>query len=268
MIKAAFRTTGTLAVCLIAGAANASSSAWERVEGGAVRVVTQGLPDAEGKLRGALEITLNPGWKTYWRDPGESGIPPSVTVTEPAQDGLTEIGFPAPTRFNQGYSVWAGYDQSLTLPLTFSLPDTAADQMSVSVFLGICEVICIPVQAELAIDLTDNSQALPDSQIVEAAFASLPAPASEEFGTTLRKTGRSNIVVDATVPNGADDAELFVAGTEDWAFGTPKRSGGSETVTFDIPVVMAPESGYGNNVIHYTLVAGDRAVSGTFEVGR
>ena len=258
-----------IALCAVSFPALAASSEWAEVEGGAVRIVTDGLPDSEGMLRGALEIRLQPGWKTYWRDPGESGIPPMVSVLSPEGGREAEIGFPPPARFNDGFAVWVGYDRSTALPLTFDLPGNAThESLTASVFLGICEVICIPVQAELDVDLTDASQAVLDRDIVEGAFAALPDAAGPGFGAALSKVGRSNIIVDAEVPANAGDAELYLVQTEDWAFGTPKRIEGSHGAAFDVPVLMAPDSGTAIDTIHYTLVAGKDAVSGTFEIAR
>jgi DsbC/DsbD-like thiol-disulfide interchange protein len=257
-----------LALGLLCTPAAAASSDWAEVEGGSVRIVTEGLPDDTGMLRGALEIALKPGWKTYWRDPGESGIPPIVTVLSPEGESEAEIGFPAPARFNEGFSVWAGYDRPVALALTLTLPGDSAGNLAASVFLGICEVICIPVQAELDVDLTDTSQAVLDRNVVEAAFAALPQAAGPGFNAALRKAGKSNIVVDAEVPSGAGEAELFLVSTEDWAFGTPKRIEGPSGPAFDIPILMAPETRAAASAIEYTLVAGENAVSGTFEITR
>lgn len=258
-----------LALCAVSFPALAASSEWAEVEGGSVRIVTEGLPDEAGMLRGALEIDLKPGWKTYWRDPGESGIPPTVTVISPEGGAEADIGFPAPARFNEGFSVWAGYDRSVALALTFSLPDAGTvERLGISVFLGICEVICIPVQAGLDVDLTNNSEAVLDRDVVEGAFAVLPRAADPGFGAALREFHRGNIVVDAEIPSGSGEAELFVVSTEDWAFGTPKRTGGPSGTAFDIPILMAPESHASPDTVHYTLVAGEDAVSGTFEIAR
>ncbi len=257
-------------LCSLATPALAGSSEWAKVEGGAVRVVTEGLPDADGDLRGALEIRLEPGWKTYWRDPGESGIPPSVNVLEPSGGTNVDIGFPAPQRFNDGYSIWAGYDEPVSLALDFDLPDGAApDQLNVSVFLGICEVICIPVQAEFGINLTDSSNALPDRNSVEAAFAALPKPASPEFGAVLTDVGEDKLVIEVSLPGSiSSKPTLFVASTANWAFDVPQPGDGANGGTFAVPVLIAPEAGAPADTIHYTLVAGDDAVSGTLDIAR
>lgn len=247
----------------------AGSSEWAEVEGGSVRVVTEGVPDNDGRLRGALDIRLDPGWKTYWRDPGEAGIPPTVTVLQPAGGAEVEIGYPPPERFDDGYSVWAGYDQPVALALTFDLPEGGnTDRLETSVFLGICEVICIPVQAKLGIDLRETSEAALDHSVVEDAFAALPRPASPEFGAALRGLDRERAVIEVVLPAGSADPELFVASTDDWAFGTPQRAQGDGATAFVVPVLAAPETLATTEPIHYTLIAGDDAVAGTFTIER
>src|SRR5688500_18454149 len=61
-----------LAALLAGGQAHASSSEWFEMEGARIRLVTASKPDADGRLRGILDIELKPGWKTYWRDPGDA----------------------------------------------------------------------------------------------------------------------------------------------------------------------------------------------------
>ena len=231
-----------------------------------MRIVVDGQPDAAGALRGALEIRLEPGWKTYWRDPGEAGIPPTVTVVQPADGGGVEIGFPAPRRFDDGYSVWAGYNQSVALPLTFTLPPGTSGVVTVSAFLGICEIICIPVQADFTFDLASSADA--DRATVEAAFDALPGEAKPGFRATLAKSGKDSLTVRAELPPDSAPAELFVASTENWAFGVPKLLQGGGGATFDIPVLFAPEGNAAPETVHYTLVAGGVAVAETLQIDR
>ena len=68
-------------VILLPAPAGASSSDVFRTDGGSLRLVTTGLAGPDGIVRGALEIALEPGWKTYWREPGSSGVPPQIDVS-------------------------------------------------------------------------------------------------------------------------------------------------------------------------------------------
>ena len=87
---------GLLCSLALPSPASASSSDWFETEGGRVRLVTTGQPDGDGNLTGILDIELKPGWKTYWRDPGDAGVPPTIDVA--ASPGVTgaEFSFPAP----------------------------------------------------------------------------------------------------------------------------------------------------------------------------
>src|SRR5690606_17220997 len=118
----------------------AASSAWHVTEGGAVRLVTAEAP-GNGILRGALEIRLEPGWKTYWLDPGEWGVPPQVELVGSGADRPVKIRFPAPRWMEDEFSAWAGYDRSTLLAL--ELPGDATLPLAANVFLGICRSICI-----------------------------------------------------------------------------------------------------------------------------
>lgn len=72
--------------------AQAATSDWSETPGGKVRVIIEDAkPD--GEVRGALQIDLNPGWKTYWRNPGDAGVPPQLSIEG---DTFARIDFPAP----------------------------------------------------------------------------------------------------------------------------------------------------------------------------
>ena len=72
----------------------ASSSDWFETEGGASGWSPRVTPDETGVLRALLEIDLKPGWKTYWRDPGDAGVPPTIDVSASTQHRSAEIRLP------------------------------------------------------------------------------------------------------------------------------------------------------------------------------
>ena len=259
-----------LAAAVLAGAslagwqpAVASSTGWYQVEGGSVRLITTGLPDAEGKLRGVLDINLNPGWKTYWRDPGDAGVPPQVDVSKSSAFKSAEIDFPVPQRHDDGYSKWAGYDYPVSLPVTFMLkqPDQSGS-LEADVFLGICQTICIPVQTSFTLDPDSDPDNFEDQAAVEAAFKALPAPATPEFGIDKVSGNSHELVVEAKLPAGATDADLYLAGDDAYQLGAPERQEAGGKLLFKVPVLSVPAAVRMEGGLHYTLVAGDKAVSG------
>lgn len=256
--------SGLSLVLASAGAAGAASSGWHHVEGGSIRIVTSGAPDAGGLMRGALEIRLKPGWKTYWLDPGAAGVPPTLTALAGKADAAVEIGFPPPSRFDDGYAAWAGYDRPVALALTMALPQGAATpaRLEASVFLGVCETICIPVQATLSFDPRSAMADPADAAVVEAAFAALPEPARPGFSATLAAVDEAAVVIRPVLPAGVRALDLFVAGTENLVLGTPERTGADGA--FRVPVSLRAD-GAGADVA-YTLVTDAGAVEGVIEV--
>lgn len=248
-------------------AAQAASSEWHHVRGGSVRIVTSGLPDENGLMRGALQIDLKPGWKTYWLDPGSSGVPPQLAVHAGAEEVRAQIAFPAPQRFDDGYDQWAGYDKPVALALTLQLPADAdvTAHFDASTFLGVCETICIPVQAELPFNPLDNAGNAEHRQIVASAFAALPGEASDDFFASAIEADENAILVEATLPAGSQAGDLFMAGSDTLMLGVPEPAGRSENgILFKVPVVHrtgnAPES------LAYTLVTSGGAVSGRIDL--
>jgi DsbC/DsbD-like thiol-disulfide interchange protein len=246
---------------LAAGPAAAASSAWHEAEGGRVRLVTSGAPDAGGRLQGVLQIDLKPGWKTYWRDPGGSGVPPSIDVSaSPSLTGAA-LEFPPPEHHFDGQSTWAGYDQPLDLPVAFQLRAPGKPGIiEASVFLGICETICIPVQAQFSVDVAADDGT--DAATVADAWGSLPGAATEQFGATVSQSNDKTVEIAANMPAGAEEAELFLAGSDGYMFGPAKaeRSGGK--FRFSAEIVTRPKVRPGNQGLHYTLVTSKGAVSG------
>jgi DsbC/DsbD-like thiol-disulfide interchange protein len=254
----------TLAIAAAPCVASASSSDWLESEGGRVRIVTTGQADDAGVLRGALEVDLLPGWKTYWRDPGEAGVPPTIDLGDAPSVTISEMGFPAPKRFDDGYSKWAGYKHSVSLPLTFKFDRTGtAEPIAASVFIGICETICIPVQGELDVDPASDPDNADDKAVVEAALDALPSPASDDFGASIVEKADDALTVVAQAPGAPETTDLFLASASGYVFGTPERVVKDGKLSFSVPILDRPEEASDSASFHYTLVSGEQAVEGT-----
>ncbi|MEF2070461.1 protein-disulfide reductase DsbD domain-containing protein [Consotaella aegiceratis] len=199
-------------------------------------------PAADGRFRAALTIDLEPGWKTYWIDPGEAGIPPMIDTSQSRNAELEEVGYPAPGRYEEAGFETNGYSAPLAVALTLRKPKPAdSASLAVSVFLGVCHDVCIPVQAELSLD---PDTAPNETGAVEAAFAALPRrdeAASDISGASLDPDMTTLSVETTLAPTQAHDADLFVAGPKGWTFGSPAeiRSLGGRTV-FEVPVLEKP----------------------------
>lgn len=261
MIRVVIVLLAAAATALWSHAAGASSSRWETAEGGRVRLVSSGLPDETGRLRAILEIDLKPGWKTYWREPGAAGVPPSIDASGSPQVEAATLAYPAPERHFDGDLPWAGYGRSVALPVTFSITPGRLEPIDVSVFLGLCETICVPLQANLTLDPTEAPDDPADAARVANAFDALPLPASDGFGVKLQEVRDGTAVFETMLPAGAQDADLFLA-ADGYVFGLPERKQVDGRTVFVVSV-EAPAAASG--VVHYTLVTSEGAVSGNLD---
>ena len=252
-----------LLMLLACVSAHAASSDWFETDGARIRFVTTGMPAADGTLKGMLDIELKPGWKTYWRDPGDAGVPPALDVSANPNFTSAKLEFPAPQRHDEGDFQWAGYDYPVALPVIFTLKDPGGPAtIDASVFLGVCETICVPVQTKLALDPASDPDNPEDAAAVAAAFANIPPSATPEFGA--KATGKrdgAKVVLEAVFPGRPDSAELYLAGEDGYMFATPVRGQVDGKTYFSIEVTRPDEAPEGPG-IHYTLVTDAGAVSG------
>ncbi len=130
-----------------------------------------------GAQMAAMELTLAPGWKTYWRSPGDAGIPPSFDWSESENVKSVRIHWPAPDVFETNGLQTIGYHERLVLPLEITAVDPSRPiRLSVEVQLGVCDEICLPAALDLTSDLTRPGA--PDASI-KASLAQRATPARE-----------------------------------------------------------------------------------------
>src|SRR5690349_10804689 len=98
-------------------AADAATGPWVGNGKARIRLLVAGM-DASGRLEGGIEISLDPGWHTYWRSPGDSGIAPLIDFSASHNLGPVEVGFPLPERVDDGYSVTNIYKGNVLLPIS------------------------------------------------------------------------------------------------------------------------------------------------------
>ena len=140
-----------------------------------------GWQEASGEHVAALELALQPDWKTYWRAPGSGGIPPEFdwTGSENLQD--VSLIWPRPVSFDLDGVTSFGYHDSLVLPIKVRAIDTSLPvRLRAHITLGICKDICIPVTLTLTGELTNTRQ--PDAVI--AAALSDPAISGQAAGVS------------------------------------------------------------------------------------
>lgn len=246
-------------------------SDWTAPSGTAVRLVAGEKTD--GALTGGVQIRLSPGWKTYWRYPGDSGVPPRFDWSGSQNVKAVEVLWPAPVRFDDGGSFSIGYKKDVTLPFRVTPRDAGKPvELALSLDFAVCEKICQPASAALNLTVPAEGAGAPSPALANA-FATVPTLAALGAGGT---TAVETAVLEGTPGSGkpqtirivarvADPAkaDLFVEGpTEDWALPLPERESGPDGRTvFLVPIDGVPKGAdVSATRLRFTLIDGSHAV--------
>lgn len=202
-------------------------------EGEIVQIeVLDGGMTPRGTYLGALRIQLQPGWKTYWRAPGDAGIPPSFSWRGARNVGEVAITWPAPEIFmTSGYRT-IGYHDQLVLPVEIT-PEHPGQPVRLKgrMQLGVCKDICVP--AELSFDHQLDGDASRNPAIA-AALASRPWSAREagvRHAACSLSPSQYGIKVTARIsmpPAGGEEVAVIEPGTPNLYAGetASRREGG------------------------------------------
>ncbi|HXO69842.1 MAG TPA: protein-disulfide reductase DsbD domain-containing protein [Bradyrhizobium sp.] len=241
------------------------SSPWVKDGHSAVRLLAGSRSGAV--LLGGIAIQLQPGWHTYWRTPGDSGVPPRIDFSKSENIEAVTILWPAPTKFADGAGgVSLGYQKQVVLPLRIVAKN--ADKpvtLRADINYAVCEKICIPVDASVELGFT--SVASTEDPALFAALDTVPKPATvgDPNPLTIRdvkREGKNSVLVDVAAPD-AKDVSLFVEGpTPDWALPVPKLlehgPPGVKRFAFDLDG-LPPGANPDGAALKLTLVGGERA---------
>lgn len=218
-------------------------------EAGSVRLIsaTQGLGD--GAVRLGVDFTLHPGWKIYWRSPGDAGLAPKLDWAESANLADPVLSWPAPKRFELAGLQNHGYADRVILPVSAHAVDPARPvRVAVKLEYLACAQICVPMQGVLSLTLPPGpAQASAEAQAI-ARFQSLVPGDGARHGLTLLAveslgTGdqsRLRVTVHAQSPLNKPD--VFVEPGEIASFGAPQVDLSADRQTAYMTVAVAPGS--------------------------
>lgn len=225
-----------MALCLAAAAPLPSlaqdASAWDGDRNSSVRLIA-GAQDGRPEDRHAgVEIKLAPGWKTYWRYPGDSGVPPRFDFQGSENTASVDVLWPAPHRFTDEGGTSIGYKADVIFPLRVTAKDPKRPvRLRLKLDYAVCEKLCVPAAA--AADLLLQ----PGSAAHARALAAVPVPRPATMGepgpltiVAVRREAaspRPRVVVDVAAAADAK-VDLFAEGpTPDWALPIPQEIAGA-----------------------------------------
>jgi len=259
-----------------AGPAAAAAGPWAENDNTRLRLIaeSEAVGDA-GRLAAGLQFELAPGWKTYWRSPGDAGYP--VTIDWSASENLAEarLDWPVPHRFTLFGLDTFGYEEEVVFPLTL-VPERPGEPLRLvgEVDYLLCEQVCIPYveRVELALPAGPATPA-PEAFLLDLYRAQLPAEgptASEESGLALERIGLAGsgegLRLEARARSlfpFAEPPDLLVEGPQGFHFGRPQVRLSEEGRRADIvlPVTASADPAALNGATaRLTLVDGRRGL--------
>jgi DsbC/DsbD-like thiol-disulfide interchange protein len=270
-------STATLGM-LLASAPNfaasaADASSWDGDARSAMRLVAGSSPGAGGMLRGGVEIRLAAGWKTYWRYPGDSGVPPAFDFSKSENVKSVSLLWPAPHRFTDDGGASIGYKGDVMFPVhvVAKNPNRPAT-LRLTLDYAICEKLCVPARGEATLELSSR----PSPHDSRLAAAELEAPKEARVGETAPlgiaavrlEPGQPHprVVVEIAAPATAA-LDLFVEGpTGEWALPLPEpipgAPAGRRWFAFDLDGAPPGVDAIGAR-LRFTLVSAGNAVDVT-----
>jgi DsbC/DsbD-like thiol-disulfide interchange protein len=226
----------------IATAANAApkraavepAAPWQELANARVRLIAGPPARAGDTYLAGVELELAEGWKTYWRMPGDAGVPPTFDWTGSRNVAALTVLYPAPIRLIDPAATSIGYKGSVIFPVAITAQ--AVDQpvvVELALEFGVCRDICIPAEAKLSLVIAPAAAHGTPSAALRAAWERVPRPVAvrrpgdpEVTGVTALLSGPTpQLHVAARFPRGSAGAELFLeTGAEDDVYlPLPKR---------------------------------------------
>jgi DsbC/DsbD-like thiol-disulfide interchange protein len=179
-LKVSWKQTAAVALLLAAVAGSAPAFAQGREQKSdfsSLRLLNAGMEG--GQWKAGIEISMKPGWKTYWRVPGESGVPPQFDWKQSGNAQDVQVEMPVPKRFKDNNGEGIGYQGVVVFPVSVTPEDSGKPvQLSLQAFYAVCNDICVPVQAEVSLDLSAATASASDRYTLGLIAGEMPQEGS------------------------------------------------------------------------------------------
>ena len=252
--------TSVLALCVAA-------PVWAGPVDGVVELeVLPGWRTSSGTHMAALRLTLADGWKTYWRVPGDGGIPPRFAWNGSENLNAVSLHWPMPEVYRTDHMRSIGYEGVVVIPVELAISQAGAPaRMAGQVQIGMCEEICVPVLLEfdamlpadgrrdsaIAASLVDRPRTEAEANVTSATCAIEPTDRGLQVTAAIAMPpmgGREEVVIEA------GDQQVWVSEPD------TSRRGGMLMATSDMIHVNGGGFALNRSDVRITVFAGGQSV--------
>ena len=206
-----------------------------------MRLIASAEP-VQGRIHAAIAIAMQPGSHTYWKDPGDAGVPPVFAFNGSKNVAASEVLFPVPTRIEEEGLEAFGYKDEVVFPVLVTPAKAAAPAaLHVEIAYAVCNRICIPATARADLPLPPTGAARDDARVA-LAFASVPAPlpAARTADLTLARVEGAKPTWTVAWHGAVPLADVFAEAPEGFAFDTHKSAAPGQWTLVATQVVKGP----------------------------
>lgn len=226
--------------------------------------VLTGQQTSRGSVMAGLRIDMAEGWKTYWRAPGDAGIPPQVVWAGSSNIGSVAFHWPTPDIFYQGNLRSIGYYDTVTIPIEVFPNDAGEIRLSGTMDIGVCAEVCVPINLSFDADLPRNQGR---NAAISAAMSNRPLTQAEAKVGPVTCTvspipdGMQITTRTALAQNGNEAVIIETADPSVWVSEPDvTRSPTHITATSDLVHVQGASFGIDRSGIRITILDQNRAI--------
>ena len=197
-----------IVLTMLPHAAHAAEGTWASATQSRARLLT-GVREGT-HLQAALEIELTPSWHTYWKVPGDAGLPPELDWSKTPLVQTALIHWPAPTRLSEAGIVTFGHTDRLFLPLDITLTDAAAplSNLDLNLQIMVCHDICLPEKFTLAAPVDNDTTT---QKRIDLARQKLPASEHPRLAVDTVVASDNALAISVQSRDGFDGVDVIAS---------------------------------------------------------
>jgi DsbC/DsbD-like thiol-disulfide interchange protein len=252
--------------------AEAARSGWVPADQSRLRLLLAPGSEAQigAPIQGGIEIVLEPGWYTYWRNSGESGVPPRFDFSGSDNVAAVEVLYPTPQRHEDAGTVSLIYLDSVVFPLRITPRESGRPvTLRLKAAFGVCSFVCIPTAASAEVELPPSAPADPlTAATLRRALPLVPGPTQPgRFAVEQATLSSGDLVIDVRMPDSAT-MDLFAEPPEGWFIGQPRFASRANGVSrYRLALAGRPAgASMAGQTVRFVAVSGGEAIEETVKI--